>query len=491
MTTEEMDFNKICRVCCSEGVMMSLFKVQMSKKLMACASIQVWQNDGLPPQICNKCAAKLHIAFQFKKLCERSDARLRQYIINPQAMSQIQHQQQQQQPQQQQQTAPPQQNQGCVYVECTPALDNLSEPKYYENLQTVSSQLYAQSNSLQPLQSYSIQGLHVPSVQFPVSSAQYNTVHPNGHILIGQLPVSSAGQVVTLNNAPVQSVAQMPDNIMKNTSTNSMRMIKRKPLQGVIRSTNENDGFKCSICFKEFSSASKLTRHVKTHSGEMPYKCKVCHKAFSHSGNFKVHMRMHTDERPFVCSVCDKACRQAQDLEKHMRTHTGEKPHVCPVCQRAFSTSSNLIAHGRIHTGEKPYVCSVCQKAFCQSNELTKHVRTHTGEKSHACTICHKGFNGSSTLIVHMRSHTGERPYICSICNKGFTQSSCLAVHIKRHTGEKNFHCETCSRSFVTNADLKEHMLTHSSDKPFGCNMCNKRYSRANDLNRHTKTHAL
>lgn len=102
--------------------------------------MKVWQNDGLPPQICNKCAAKLHIAFQFKKLCERSDARLRQYIINPQAMSQIQHQQQQQQPQQQQ-TAPPQENQGCVYVECTPALDNLSEPKYYENLQTVSSQV--------------------------------------------------------------------------------------------------------------------------------------------------------------------------------------------------------------------------------------------------------------------------------------------------------------------------------------------------------------
>uniref|UniRef100_A0A1B0CT85 ZAD domain-containing protein n=1 Tax=Lutzomyia longipalpis TaxID=7200 RepID=A0A1B0CT85_LUTLO len=63
--------------------MMNVFKVHISKKLMACATIQVWQNDGLPTQICTKCVAKLHIAFQFKKLCEKSDARLRHYLANP------------------------------------------------------------------------------------------------------------------------------------------------------------------------------------------------------------------------------------------------------------------------------------------------------------------------------------------------------------------------------------------------------------------------
>lgn len=36
-----LDFRKICRVCCLEGTMMSVFKVHISKKLMACASIQV------------------------------------------------------------------------------------------------------------------------------------------------------------------------------------------------------------------------------------------------------------------------------------------------------------------------------------------------------------------------------------------------------------------------------------------------------------------
>lgn len=37
----ELDFAKICRICLKEGVMMSIFKVNVSKKIMACASIQV------------------------------------------------------------------------------------------------------------------------------------------------------------------------------------------------------------------------------------------------------------------------------------------------------------------------------------------------------------------------------------------------------------------------------------------------------------------
>ena len=37
----ELNFEKICRVCLSEGVMMPIFKVNISKKLMACAAIQV------------------------------------------------------------------------------------------------------------------------------------------------------------------------------------------------------------------------------------------------------------------------------------------------------------------------------------------------------------------------------------------------------------------------------------------------------------------
>lgn len=37
----EYDFENICRVCMATGVMMSIFKVNISKKIMACASVQV------------------------------------------------------------------------------------------------------------------------------------------------------------------------------------------------------------------------------------------------------------------------------------------------------------------------------------------------------------------------------------------------------------------------------------------------------------------
>lgn len=42
MAAEELDFLKICRVCCLEGKTMPIFKVHISRKLMSCTSVQVF-----------------------------------------------------------------------------------------------------------------------------------------------------------------------------------------------------------------------------------------------------------------------------------------------------------------------------------------------------------------------------------------------------------------------------------------------------------------
>lgn len=41
MTTEELDFSNICRVCCLNGTLLSLFKVHLNRKLMAITNITV------------------------------------------------------------------------------------------------------------------------------------------------------------------------------------------------------------------------------------------------------------------------------------------------------------------------------------------------------------------------------------------------------------------------------------------------------------------
>ncbi|CAG9825304.1 unnamed protein product [Phaedon cochleariae] len=459
----KLDFEKICRICMNEGTMMSIFKVNVSKKMMACAAVQVWPNDGLPAQICNRCSAKLHIAFQFKKQCEKSDGKLRQMKFNrpldvPQEQVQLQEEIQSNQVEPQQvitqelsQTVP--QN-NCIYIGCNPGAEPI-QGTFISTTQTQPQSLgqmgYQPENNVQ-LSAYSLNDVGQPQVYTSISGTFDIPLQPVTGILHNQMAHQIQLQtqhVTSLQPPPLQPrpIVQTEDNDDKSPTEGSEKQ--------------------CPTCKKVFGNANKLSRHRKTHSPDMPYKCKVCAKAFSHSGNFKIHMRMHTGERPFRCMVCGKGCRQAQDLEKHIRTHTGERPHKCATCPKAFSTRSNLIAHIRTHTGERPYVCCVCQKGFCQSNELTKHMRTHTGEKSHICDICNKGFNGSSTLIVHRRSHTGERPYACAVCERGFAQSSCLTVHMRRHGDHQKHLCQLCCKRFPTSEKLSEHArIAHADEEP-------------------------
>jgi len=199
---------------------------------------------------------------------------------------------------------------------------------------------------------------------------------------------------------------------------------------------HKSEGFPCTICNNQFSTAEALKTHQMNQNS--------CRK------------KLGKPKRNFSCTSCDQSFDTMAKLKDHQILHDRwasksfeSLDKQCPLCFKMFSKNYNLQRHySSVHAKKKDHKCPTCGKEFGQKGNLESHVQmVHNLVRPHICSDCGASFATVSNLTVHQKNiHLGIR-FKCEWDNCTFstTLKGYLKEHIVRiHTNEFRYECLLC-----------------------------------------------
>lgn len=273
----------------------------------------------------------------------------------------------------------------------------------------------------------------------------------------------------------------------------------------------------CPICVgRHFRSASKLTRHMTTHTKERAFSCPVCALTFTQSYHMRRHMRDKHKQSQYNCPKCPKSFSSWLEVRAHKKTHSvkglkcsdcgqkfgrmyhlkrhivshykesSEEGNTCPNCLKKFAFAEDLSKHLESHTKENNGICPKCNATFCSLEDLETHMKVH--KTSYSCKTCGKIFKVEYAYRKHEKGHQNKQSYYCSVCHKYFLKLSHYMSHIKVHSRRES-KCRNCKVTFPTAIALKYHLRTHVEERPHQCDCCIETFEDKNELELHCLKH--
>ncbi|XP_008559380.2 zinc finger protein 808 [Microplitis demolitor] len=543
IVTKQIDsenISKLCRTCLREDgkKMICLFvgpaETSLAAKLRSLSCLEVWQGDGLPEKLCDRCVTRAESALLFREQCRAADRALRQAAARVSGLTNY--------------TTVSgcklyQQNQGLTPIESSQKTLKCSDcGAVFINYQEL--QIHSRIHAPFIQESTSLSHMHIVESQNPYynpdTSISPSIIANNHHESIVNLsrPSSLSTELSQKNERPA---CALHCSLCNHTFPNRNQLINHN-----LSHCANNEDTSCDDSIEIGDDSNPIAENLSFQAIDLAYPRHNPSIDFNYPENLNLSaanpttndlVRGGLEIQSSSSNLSDQIIpfpRFPDDLngetlsnEKNLSSNDNlsvqnnsnhnelvnlpEKKHKCLTCNKSFSQKSKLKTHEFSHTGEKPFKCINCDKAYTSKSKLNAHIRLHTGSNIHQCDVCQKTFAYPSYLIEHLKIHNinsssrvnisnevtqtnnkinlNSQKFECSICGKKFSMKKNLRGHLKLHSGNGLFNCEICDKLFSQKYNLKVHMRVHKRIKVHKCEYCDKSFSEKGNYKEHLRIH--
>ncbi|XP_044727321.1 gastrula zinc finger protein XlCGF57.1-like isoform X1 [Chrysoperla carnea] len=470
------DFEKVCRICMKfDKTFLSIASFKIIDMIIACASVQIWENDDLPNQICQACFLQLQNTINFKELCENSDNAFRQIIKqNKVKLSNNQNDFDNVKDEEFENYA----DDNFIDIkEEEDVSEKITNENTLEKIKIRINHNEADSKKTETINMLKIENKIKPELnglQIQTKSEEESDTSEDindDENVLETFACEKCDQ--EFKKLWALGVHMHHKHRAKALKCNKCELKFYHPLHlKQHQETMHNaPNLTCTKCKKIFSNIYKLKRHKLTHSTKRMIPCRRCDKSFADKPTLKCHIKeVHESVRKFVtCHICGKLI-QKKSLRNHLMTHNERKDITCDICSKTFINELSFKTHIKhMHENQKParnHLCSICGWASTAPYQLRRHLLIHTNERPFKCDHCDKAYRRPDHLRKHITSeHLNQRNFQCKYCPQAFHAKRTLVHHERRHTGEKPHKCEVCGKGFAQNTALKIHTKIHTNSK--------------------------